>query len=144
MITINATATLNPGPLKALIAILSAPPVADVGLFTPEIATIGAYNEFGTATAPARSFLVSTANMYRRVYTTGLTSAVTVAIRTGKAATATKGVATVAQLYHRDIVRRINAGIRPANAPSTLARKQGTTPLIDTGAMKNAIAWRMR
>lgn len=146
MITITATTTTNFGPLDALRAILTAPPQAEVGIpaTDPENAQKGRFNEFGTDTAPARSFLVSTAALYRRVYATGLTSGVALAIRSGKASEATKGVRLCAQLYHRDILRRIDAGIRPPNAPPTLARKSGTTPLIDTGAMRRAIVWRIR
>lgn len=146
MLTIAATATTNFAPLEALKAILKAPPQAEVGIpaSDPENAQKGRWNEFGTETAPARSFLVATANLYRRVYAGGITSGVALAIRSGKAAEATKGVKMCAQLYHRDILRRIDAGIRPPNAPSTLARKSGATPLIDTGAMRRAIMWRMR
>lgn len=146
MITLSATATLNPGPVQVLLSLLRAPPQAEVGIpaSDPENAAKGIWNEFGTNHAPARSFMVSTATMYRRVYAAGLTASVASAVRTGKAATARKGVETAARLYHRDILRRIDSGIRPPNAPATLARKSGTTPLIDTGAMRRAILWRMR
>jgi hypothetical protein len=146
LLTLTTTATLNLAPLDALRALLAAPPTADVGIpgADKEDAQIGRWNEFGTDRAPARSFLRSTAAIYRRVYADALTAGVSLAVRRGNAAIATKAVRGTAQLYHRDILRRIDAGIRPPNAPSTLARKSGTTPLIDTGAMRASILWRMR
>ena len=146
MLTLTTTATLNLAPLDALRALLTAPPAADVGIpgADKEDAQIGRWNEFGTDRAPARSFLRSTAAIYRRVYTDALTAGVSLAVRRGSADIATKAVRGTAQLYHRDILRRFDAGIRPPNAPSTLARKSGTTPLIDTGAMRASILWRMR
>ena len=146
MITIAVVATIDLAPLDALRAILTAPPAADVGIpgADKEDAQIGRWNEFGTDRAPARSFLRSTAAIYRRVYADAITAGVSLAVRRGNAGIATKAVRGTAQLYHRDILRRIGAGIRPPNAPSTLARKSGTTPLIDTGAMRASILWRMR
>lgn len=41
--------------------------------------------------------------------------------------------------YVGEIQARISAGIDPANAPSTIARKGSSTPLIDTGQFRSAI-----
>ena len=135
---------INLKPLEALAAILRNPPVAQVGIFDSDNAQKGAYNEFGTENAPARSFIRDTARMYWRVYAQPITGGIRGAISSSNAAKATDGVKVGAQLFHRDIHRRIESGILPPNSPRTLARKQGTTPLIDTGAMKRAIVWRMR
>ena len=39
-----------------------------------------------------------------------------------------------------DIQRRISNGIPPANAESTIARKGSSTPLINTGQLRSAVA----
>jgi hypothetical protein len=146
MLTLTATVALHPAPLEALRSILIAPPAADVGIpaSDSENADKGRWNEFGTDHAPARSFLRATSALYRRVYAQALTAGVSAAVRTGNASVARKSVETTAQYFHRDVLRRIDAGIRPPNSPRTLAMKSGTTPLIDTGAMRRAIVWRMR
>lgn len=40
-----------------------------------------------------------------------------------------------------DIKKRIAEGIAPPNAPSTIAAKGSSTPLIDTGRLRNAVTW---
>jgi hypothetical protein len=150
MITLTATATTNLAPLNALRALLSAPPQAEVGIPASAGADVvkrATINEFGGDKGnnpPKRSFMLDTLALNRNVYTSALTAGVTSAVRTGKAATATKAVSTTAERYHRDIVRRIKARISPANAASTIARKKSNHPLIDTGEMLDAITWRMR
>lgn len=42
------------------------------------------------------------------------------------------------------IQQTIANGVSPANAPSTIARKGSSTPLIDTGQMRASIAWRIK
>ena len=150
MFTINATATLNPGPLKALKALLTAPPVADVGVFASSGADVVAYatiNENGGDKGnnpPRRSFIASTLNLHYKVYTALLVRGVRTAVRTGKPQAATKAVEDTAERYKRDIGRRIDSGVGPRNAASTVARKGFNHPLVETGTLRKAIAWRMR
>jgi len=150
MLTLTATATTNPAPLRALLALLRAPPQAEVGVPASAGADVvkrAAINEFGGNKGnnpPKRSFMLDTLALNRVTYTSALAAGVTSAIRTGKAATATKAVSTTAARYHRDIVRRIDARIAPRNAASTIARKKSDHPLIETGEMRKAITWRMR
>jgi hypothetical protein len=40
--------------------------------------------------------------------------------------------------------KRIADGIEPANAPSTIARKGSSTPLIDTGQLRSSITYKVR
>lgn len=50
----------------------------------------------------------------------------------------------LAQSYAGEIQADIAAGIEPDNAPSTIARKGSSTPLIDTGVFRSSIAGRVR
>lgn len=43
-------------------------------------------------------------------------------------------------LYQADIQKRIADGIEPENAPSTIARKGSSKPLIDTGQLRSSIS----
>lgn len=40
-----------------------------------------------------------------------------------------------------DIQRRMSQGIAPANAPTTIAAKGSSKPLIDTGQLRKSITW---
>ena len=42
-----------------------------------------------------------------------------------------------------EIQKRIAAGIDPANADSTIARKGSSTPLIDTGQLRSSISYKV-
>lgn len=42
------------------------------------------------------------------------------------------------------IQERISAGIAPDNAPSTVARKHSTKPLIDTGLLRSSVSYEIR
>lgn len=50
-----------------------------------------------------------------------------------------QGVEILGLKYVGAIQTRISNGIQPANAPSTIARKGSSTPLIDTGQLRSAI-----
>jgi hypothetical protein len=42
-----------------------------------------------------------------------------------------------------EIQKRISEGIAPANAPSTIAKKGSSTPLVDNGILKSAVSFRV-
>jgi hypothetical protein len=42
------------------------------------------------------------------------------------------------------IQERIASGIAPANAPSTVAKKGSSTPLIDTGVLRSSITYQVK
>lgn len=50
-----------------------------------------------------------------------------------------KALERVSLTYEADMRARIHAGIRPENAPSTIAKKGSATPLVDTGQLQAAI-----
>lgn len=150
MIAFSATAKINDGPLLALRALLTAPPAADVGVFASAGADVvkrATINEFGGDKGnnpPRRSFIVSTLSLHNKVYAALISRGVRTAIQSGKPQAATEAVEATAERYKRDIGRRIDAGISPRNAPSTVARKGFNHPLIETGEMKRSLAWRVR
>jgi hypothetical protein len=103
-----------------------------------EIATV---HEFGTRNGriPQRSFMRSTFDENKRKYEKLMSNAADRVIFEKidpEAAFAIPGEA-----HRTDVIRKIDAGIPPPNAPSTLKRKRGgTTPLINFGQLKGSIS----
>lgn len=100
------------------------------------LAEIGFYNEFGTRTIPARSFIRSThddKNGWRDL-TQRLYASVLDLKRPAKQALGLLGTAA-----QDDIKRKITDLDAPPNAPSTIALKGSSNPLIDTGQMRASI-----
>ncbi|MFL4498453.1 hypothetical protein [Weissella sp. MSCH1] len=105
-----------------------------------EIANI---NEFGTRNGhvPERSFVRSTysekvgdwSNFAKRL---------TMKVATGSL-TAYQAYSQLGARMTRDIKRKITDLRSPANAPSTIKKKGSSNPLIDTGAMRAAVTWRV-
>ena len=86
---------------------------------------------------PERSFLRSAWDKNVRKYERALQKQAGQVID-GKA-TAKQAIGRVAEKALGDIVRGINRGIPPPNAPATIRRKGSSKPLIDTGQLKMAI-----
>lgn len=105
----------------------------DDSLTLIEVAEI---NEFGLG-VPPRSFVRAFAEGYEdehRASARRLCEAVTA----GKVE-ADAGLEGLAAKYKAACQARIAGGIAPANAPSTIAKKGSSTPLIDTGQLRSAI-----
>lgn len=86
---------------------------------------------------PERSFLRSTFDRHRNKYINTLENQAGRVI--DGTATPAQAIGTVGELHLADVRNAINAGISPPNAPSTVARKGGSTPLIASGTFKNSI-----
>lgn len=106
------------------------------------IGDIAFFNEYGTITTPARSFIRDWVDgnidkiakeLGNDVFRTLMTDE---AMRT---ALTKRGAA-----YRKAIIRRIKQRIPPPNAPSTLAQKVGDTPLIDTETLIDAIRYEVK
>jgi hypothetical protein len=103
-----------------------------------------AVHEFGSPALgiPERSFMRSTfdenAATYRRVLMAGIRS-----VLDGQAIGASV-LSLFGARYARDIQLKIRQGHFVPNAPSTVARKGSSRPLIDTGRMRNSIRWELR
>jgi hypothetical protein len=101
-------------------------------------ADVASWNEFGTRHIPARSFIRATIDIYEQRFQK-------IAAKLG--AGCVQGTFTVEQALgllgeevRGKMIERINARIDPPNAPSTIARKGSSTPLIaHTGALKNSL-----
>lgn len=96
-------------------------------------------NEFGTADIPERSFLRATFNAQRAAYVNALRRAVDAIVMrrmTPQQALGLLGVRVVA-----DVQQTITEIDTPPLAPSTVAAKGSTQPLIDTGRLRASIAF---
>lgn len=106
-----------------------------------KIAVIAAVQEFGSADGriPERSFLRVPLSAEQKRFTETIRRMVPEVVH---------GTATTRQML--DMVgdqavgvvqQAISEGIAPANAPSTVKRKGSSTPLVDTGALRQAITY---
>lgn len=106
-------------------------------------ATLAAIHEFGTedGRVPERSFLRSTMSSKREEW---------LAFFAGRARKVVAGqISALDAMEHTgmrmagDVKAAIVAGIDPENAPATVAAKGSSTPLIDTGRLKESITHRV-
>lgn len=126
-------------------------PVIKVGIFEAAAAEtysdavsvleVAIWNEFGTDRIPERSFIrawfdENEANCRAAV------RKMLEAVLTGKY-TKEQALELLAQRFVGEIQRRIAGGIGPANAPSTVAAKGSSVPLIDTGQLRSSIAYKV-
>lgn len=106
------------------------------GVTNVELALI---HEFGTPDnkPPERSFIRSSFDDHKKEYA-GMLKAGSERILEGKL-DIEQVVGVVGEKVLADIKQKINDGIDPPNADSTIARKGSSTPLIDTAQMKNSL-----
>lgn len=103
------------------------------------VAEYAAYNEFGTARIPARPFMRTTLQKQRGEWVQGLG-------RLLASRDPEQALHFVGRRMEDDIRAKILSNMAPANAPSTVARKNkeeagraGT--LVDTGALAQSISY---
>lgn len=103
------------------------------------VAQYAAYNEFGTARIPARPFMRTTLQKQRGEWVQGLG-------RLLASRDPEQALHFVGRRMEDDIRTKILSNMAPANAPSTVARKNkeeagraGT--LVDTGALAQSISY---
>lgn len=114
------------------------------------IAKLAWVHEFGaeikhprghTITIPQRSFLRAPlkANLpeYRKAFAWFVNRAAQGKISMNQA------LNQMGMMMARDSQEAISKGIDPANADSTIRRKGSSTPLIDTGRLRQSITWRV-
>lgn len=102
---------------------------------------LAAWMEFGTETIPERSFIrawFDAAEPHLREDLRKLMESVVAGKRTKEEALELLGMRAVGQIQER-----ISAGVPPENAPSTIAKKGSATPLIDSGALRSSINFRV-
>lgn len=114
--------------------------VVAVGIFDPEKAKIAAYNEYGTSTIPARPFLTTALAENRGEITKKTREVFVGAIKGGDLNSLSEGLGEdLAEMVKNSIQ---NGGWAP-NAPSTIAKKGSSQPLIDTGEMMESVSYRI-
>ena len=114
----------------------------EVGIFDGEIAEYAAANEFGTDTIPPRPFMSTAADENREKYSS---MAEAQSARVSRGQTSLAAAASAIGIEARnDQIRSIQDGDWEPNAPSTIARKGSSRPLVDTGAMQRAITFRVK
>lgn len=103
---------------------------------------IAIYQEFGTATIPARSFIRDWFDSEEPA----LRADLTVLMRQVIAGQITKEKALdlMAVRCVGKIQQRIADGLSPPNAASTIARKGSSTPLVDSGQLRAGVSSRVK
>lgn len=102
-----------------------------------DIATVAAWNELGTSTSPSRPFLRQSVDAH-----TNEISAFTKSMKSQL----TNGTATAGDIlkkfgvFQKGLIQgEISSGNFAPNAPSTIKKKGSSTPLIDTGTMRQSV-----
>lgn len=106
------------------------------------IAAYAAWNEFGTVNIPSRSFIRSTADE-KRTQWNNLADAVIGRILALRS-TPEQALSLLGEQAQADIKQKITSLREPPNDAATIRRKGSSNPLIDTGAMRNAIRYAVR
>lgn len=112
--------------------------LASAGSTLVKIAVI---NEKGGGHVPSRPFMGNTWEKNKRKYDQRLMEAV-YRLEIGRSKIEAKLSQLGADMV-RDIQETIDAGVNPPNAASTLRYKKGSTPLVDSGKLRNSIAFRV-
>lgn len=103
---------------------------------------VASFNELGTRTTPARSFIRETVDIYARDIATLAKNLMQQVLARQRGYAQALGI--LGSFVKGKIIARINAGIGPANAPSTIAKKGSSKPLIDKGQLKGAVDYEVR
>jgi phage gpG-like protein len=104
------------------------------------MAELGAVHEFGNDRIPQRPFLRPIVN--EKKHAKAITKTYK-KIKTLEGSTIDQALGAAGEKAVNIAQRRIAQGIDPANAPSTIARKGSSKPLIDTGRLRQSITWRL-
>lgn len=136
---VGGIASLLPGPNKVRVGYWA-------GETDAEQLQKAIWNEFGTRRIPERP-AVRTAIRGGKASNEALLKSEAVkivkaaAIGHGAAPIKTNALRRLGVKVKGDIQDEIDAWSTPPNAPSTIAKKGSSNPLIDTGAMKSAVGW---
>lgn len=107
----------------------------------PSVAEIAAWNHFGTDRIPARPVL-SLALDGRTTEVKAMSERIAKGVYDGKSVSLL--LRALGEWCRNRVISFINAGTPPPNAPSTVARKGSSTPLIDTGVLKGSVGYEVR
>lgn len=112
------------------------------------VASIAAWNEWGTPTIPARPFMRLSYEEFKR--NTGFLISVLRAlifVKSGKRLRKKFSVKKAFEIFGLEMmsnmIGQITAGVPPANAESTIARKGSSHPLFDTSLLKQSLSYQV-
>jgi len=97
------------------------------------------WNEFGTRRIPERPFLRTSMRNNRKKYIDMLHKDAKNVLNGSR--TIQQSLTRVGIVAQGDVQMSISTGNWTPNAPSTIRRKGSSRPLIDTGAMRQAVTW---
>lgn len=106
------------------------------------IADYAQLNEFGTSKIPARPFLRTTADEQEAKWQSQMDKIVTLAI-SNQEQDVDVLLGRVGELVVNDIKEKISSNMPPPNAEATKARKKSSQTLIDTGAMRASVTYKI-
>lgn len=109
------------------------------GSWPRTLGAVAVYNEFGAPRAgiPERSFIRWTADNKRERWTEE-TNRLRALVIAGKM-NVKKALNVIGLTIQKDIQTRIASNVPPPNKPATIARKQSSRALIDTGQLRASI-----
>lgn len=107
------------------------------------VVELGAIHEFGSSDGriPERSFLRGTMKKKRKAHNE-IIRKLARSITLGKG-TPENALNKLGARVSADVKETIANGVQPPNAPSTVRRKGSSKPLVDTGALRQAITWQV-
>lgn len=100
-------------------------------------AMVAAKNHFGTDRIPARPFLDNGVERERATIAADVAKTLAAGKRPEQA------IERAALLAVRGVQKQIDDTLSPPNSPRTIARKGSSHPLIDTGNMRQSIAYKL-
>ena len=108
------------------------------------VVDVASWNEFGTDKIPARSFLRSTYEQDKAKFL-GIISRLRNEIALGKM-DIKKALSIVGEYAQAQVQKKITDGGDPfiPNTPTTAVKKGSTSPLIDTGQLRQSIRYEVR
>ena len=98
---------------------------------------VATWNEFGTESIPPRPAITGWAEERVQSVIDRARGILQKAIKTGSSPLA--ALDRLAQVCAGEIQAKIAGGVPPPNAPSTIAKKGSSTPLINTGQFRSSI-----
>lgn len=105
------------------------------------VANVAAYNEYGTNHIPSRPFMRQTADKHGKAWGSFAQRA-TNRVIDGMGAEQAKEL--IGNRAEGDMKKMVTQGDFVPNAPNTIKQKGSSTPLIDTGRMRNSISHRVK
>ena len=114
--------------------------VVSAGVMDSKNATKAAINEYGTSKIPQRPFMRTATNRYGKSWGSKAVKAVQSVM---KGMPISQGTELIGMQMKSDISSTLTNGPWTPNAPSTIAKKGSSRPLIDTGELRASINYKV-